>query len=114
MRSFCEELKELKRVKGKPFDKLLIRLYIFYLSVQLTRSTKKIKYDREEYYKYNKLLLHLWSRIGPTAHIFVLMIASFLYKPSIFFYFTLGAANIWMLLLWLIQVQTNKNIRNKS
>ena len=114
MRSFSEELKELKRVKGKRFDKLLIRLYLFYLSVQLTRSTRKIKYNREEYYIYNKLLLHLWSWIGPTAHIFVLMIASFLYKPSIFFYFTLGAANIWMLLLWLIQVQTNKNIRNKS
>ncbi len=114
MRSFSDELEELKRVKGKYFEKLLIRLYLFYLSVQLTRTSKKIKYDREEYYKYNKLLLHLWSWIGPTAHIFVLMIASFLYKPYIFFYFTLGAANIWMLLLWLIQVQTNKNIRNKS
>jgi len=38
------------------------------------------------------------------------MLSSFLYEPVILFFYTLGVANVGMILLWIIQVKTNKRI----
>ncbi|MCK4296256.1 MAG: CDP-alcohol phosphatidyltransferase family protein [Candidatus Marinimicrobia bacterium] len=110
MELFSMELKKLKQVKGKYFEKLLIKLYLLYSDIQVFKGSEKRKYDQEKYYRSNKMLLYSWLLIGPTAHISVLVISTILYKPVIFFYYVLIAANILMLLIWVIQVQINKKI----
>ncbi|MDP8202878.1 MAG: hypothetical protein P9M11_12175, partial [Candidatus Tenebribacter burtonii] len=64
--------------------------------------------------KTNKLLIRLWFWIGPTASAFIIIISAFLFRPIIFFVFTIGLANIYMLVLWIIQVKANKKILIKN
>lgn len=107
---FSSELERMEQMKGKYFDKLLIKVYLKYSNIQARTTPRRIKYDSKEYYHANKGLLRLWNCFGATTHIFMLMLSSFLYEPVILFFYTLGVANVGMILLWIIQVKTNKRI----
>lgn len=110
MERFSREMEKLKQGRGRYIDKLMIWLYLGYSRIQLIRSKEKKEYDRQVYYAKNKLLLHLWMWIGMAAHISVIIMAGIFFKPEIFFYYSLGAANIWMLVLLVIQIRVNKKI----
>ena len=110
---FTDKLKKMKRVKGNFYVKFVIRVYLIYSKIQMTKTSKRVKYDPQTYFKKNKLLIRLLGLIGPTSHILVLMISSFLYKLEIFFYYTFVAANIWTLIIWMIQIRNNKEIAIK-
>ncbi|MCP4220531.1 MAG: CDP-alcohol phosphatidyltransferase family protein, partial [bacterium] len=104
------ELERLKKLKGRRLEKIMITAYIGYTKLQLNENADKGKYNREEYYKANRMLLLLWNWIGLSTHIFVLILSSILYNPMIFFYYIIVAANVWMLIIGFIQVRANKKI----
>jgi len=111
---FSDELHKIKHQKNKLFDKFLIAIYLGYSHLQLFRMDKKEEYNKLDYFKTNKLLIRLWFWIGPTASAFIIIISAFLFRPIIFFVFTIGLANIYMLVLWIIQVKANKKILIKN
>ena len=111
---FSTELKKLRKVKGKYLEKILIISYLGYTKLQLKKSVEKRKYPKDKYYKSNKPLLHLWNWIGLATHISILIVATFLYDPMIFFYYVIVLANGWMLIVVIIQVRTNKKIAIKE
>ncbi|MBT5420695.1 MAG: CDP-alcohol phosphatidyltransferase family protein [Candidatus Cloacimonetes bacterium] len=107
---FSEELNKIKHMRGKWLDKILISTYLGYSRLQIFHLDEKEEYDRETYYNSNKLLIRLWFWIGPTAGAFVIIISALLFRPMIFFIYTIGLANIYMIILWIIQVKVNKKI----
>ncbi|MCK4652810.1 MAG: CDP-alcohol phosphatidyltransferase family protein [Candidatus Cloacimonetes bacterium] len=107
---FTEELDKIEHEKGKLLDKILIAIYLGYSHLQVFHLDEKEEYDRETYYSANNMLIRLWFWIGPTAHAFVFIISAILFRPIIFFIYTIGLANIWMIVLWIIQVRVNKKI----
>ena len=107
---FKEELKTIKHDKGKILDKVMIALYLGYSHLQLFRLGKEEVYDQKTYYEKNKVLIHLWFWIGPTAQAFVMILSAILFKPIIFFGYMIIVANIWMIVLWIIQARVNKKI----
>lgn len=109
-KKFTQELDAIKNKPGKWLDKILISVYLGYSHLQMFRSIPVEKYDRKTYYHANKLIIKLWFWIGPTAHIFILIIAAILFRPIIFFIYTIGVANIYMIVLWIIQVRIKKRI----
>jgi len=109
-KEFKRQLIEIKHEKGRIFDKLLIALYLGYSKLQLFKLKEKEIYSKEDYFDKNQLLIKLWFWIGPTAHIFVLIIAAILFRLDIFFIYTIGIANIYMIILWIIQIRVNKKI----
>ncbi|MBN1948935.1 MAG: CDP-alcohol phosphatidyltransferase family protein [Candidatus Cloacimonetes bacterium] len=111
---FTAELNRIRFEKGKWLEKIVISIYIGYSHLQLFRSPKHETYDSKKYYQGNKLLIRLWFWIGPTAHGVVIIISAFLYRPAIWLIYTLFLANIWMLVIWIIQVQVKKKIRQES
>ena len=115
-KKFSTELNKIKHLRGKLLDKILIAVYLGYSHLQLFRLDEKEEYDRKTYYHSNKLLIRLWFWIGPTAGAFIIIISAILFRPIIFFVYTIGLANIYMIVLWIIQVKTNKKIliNNKS
>ena len=115
-KKFTAELNKIKHLRGKLLEKILIAVYLGYSHLQLFRLDEKEEYDRKAYYQSNKLLVLLWFWIGPTAGAFIIIISAILFRPIIFFIYTIGAANIYMIVLWIIQVKTNKKIliNNKS
>lgn len=114
LKFFNGELEKLMKDKGKYLEKIMITFYIGYRKLQFKETSAKRKYSQDKYYKSNKLLLLLWNWIGPATHIFVIILASFLYEPKIFFYYILGLANLWMLVLMIIQVRINRKIAIKD
>ncbi len=107
---FTAELNKIKHLKGKLLEKVLIALYLGYSHLQLFHLDEKEEYDRKTYYHSNKLLIRLWFWIGPTASAFIIIISAILFRPIVFFIYTIGLANIYMIVLWIIQVKTNKKI----
>jgi len=115
---FTDELNKIKHQKNKLFEKILIAVYLGYSHLQLfkidTRMNTKEEYNKLAYFKSNKLLIRLWFWIGPTASAFIIIISAFLFRPIIFFAFTIGLTNIYMIILWIIQVKVNKKILIKK
>jgi phosphatidylglycerophosphate synthase len=107
---FKEELQTIKHEKGKLLDKVMIALYLGYSHLQLFRLGKQEVYDQKTYYEKNKVLIHLWFWIGPTAQAFVMILSAILFRPIIFFGYMIIIANIWMIVLWIIQAKVNKKI----
>ncbi len=115
MQEFAVELERLNLEKGKRLDKFMINLYFVYLRLQGGKRAKPfVRFGPGEYQKHNRLLLTLWNFIGPTTHISALIIGALLYKPMIFFYYTIIFANLWMLILFLLQNRVNKKLSAKS
>ncbi len=108
---FIEEMDRIKHMPGKWLDKILIAVYLGYSRLQIFRLDEKEQFNRKAYYKANKLMILLWFWIGPTAHVFVLIISAILFRPIIYFGFTIGLANIYMLVLWIIQVKIKQRLR---
>lgn len=108
---FREELKKMKNQKLKLLDKIIVYTYLGYTHLQTSSSViTKNKYDRETYYKKNRVLIQFWFLIGPNMHIVLMMIAAFLYRPMIYFYYVIGFGNLLMVVLWIIQVRLNKKL----
>ena len=115
-KKFTAELNKIKHLRGKLLEKILIAVYLGYSHLQLFKMNEKEEYNKKAYYHSNKLLIRLWFWIGPTAGAFIIIISAVLFRPIIFFIYTIGLANIYMIILWIIQVKTNKKIliNNKS
>ncbi len=113
-RIFTEEMNKIKHIPGKWLDKILISVYLGYSHLQIFHLNEQQHYNRRAYYKSNKFIIFLWFWIGPTAHVFVLIISAFFYRPIIYFVFTIGLANIYMLILWIIQVKIKQRLRRNQ
>ena len=107
---FKEELQNIRYEKGHIMDKILIALFLGYSHLQLFNLGKKEVYDQKTYYKKNKVMIFLWFWIGPTAQAFFMIISAILFRPIIFFGYILVIANLWMVVLWIIQIHINKKI----
>jgi len=94
-RVFSEELTRLQTLKGHLFDKTLVRIYLKYLSVQKGKTRPSPAVSTSS--------VVMWNLIGPSTHITFVIASALLYRPSIFFIFTIGAANLWMAGLWVAQ-----------
>lgn len=111
---FAAELKRLNREKGKYFAKLMIWVYLGYSQIQLIQKKEEIKFDPHTYYHKNRLLLTLWSGIAAPTHILIVAISAILFRPEIIFYYSVAAANAWLIGLLIIQTRINKKIAPKK
>ncbi|MCP5054173.1 MAG: CDP-alcohol phosphatidyltransferase family protein [bacterium] len=114
---FSKYLETLKKEKRNYLEILLITFYLGYTKLQVKENNGKEenkKYSREAYYNSNKQLLFWWNWIGAASHIFVLAAASLFYQPMIFFVYVLVLANIWMMVMGVVQLRTNKRISIKK
>jgi hypothetical protein len=96
---FSEELARLRGLKGHLFDKTLIRIYLRYLALQKGRC----RGSPAPQPAIRASTVALWNCIGPSTHISFFIVAALLYQPAVFFFFTIGLANVWMSGLFLIQ-----------
>jgi phosphatidylglycerophosphate synthase len=106
---FSAELERLEQKKGKPLEKLMIRVYLVYLRAQAGKEVKPfVRVDPREYQKHNRLLLTLWNLIGPATNNSVIIISALFYSPMLFFYYAIVFANLWMVILFIFQDKANK------
>jgi phosphatidylglycerophosphate synthase len=109
--SMTEELNRLESAGEGTWQRTLIRLYLGYSRFQLKgeRGDGGAGASRD-YAGRNRLALRLWSVIGSTSHVTILVLASLLGRPMIFFWFVIVFANIWTLLLWIYQKHLDRSL----
>ncbi len=100
---YSEEKERLKNVKGHHIEKLLISLYLAYSNFQKNSTNHvQLSITSEEYKSKNKLLLRLWSWIGSTTHMVLLIIFSIMNHLDYYLIVTLTLGNFIfaVLLIW--------------
>lgn len=111
---YSEELERLNRTRGHGFEKMLIRIYLSYTKMQLKNSGKlSAEYDASDYARANRLALRLWSFIGSTTYITVLITATLSGRMIIFFFYSLVLANLWALAVWVYQLRILRRLNAK-
>jgi len=118
LKEFEEEYQNYN-AKNKYFKKLLIWFYLQYSKLQLKLSsssieTEKKKYDRDDFYKKHKTILHFWTYVGPTSELTFLIITSLFFRLDIYLWGIVVAANIYVVLLYLIQRGINHSTKLAS
>ena len=116
LKEFEEESEKLNNVSGKYFQKFVVWIYLKYSSAQLKASAGKdssdiIKYDRDDYLKRNKRILHFWTYLGPTTELTLIIVASFFNRLDLFIWIIVVVWNLYALLLFIVQTQINKKIK---
>ncbi len=97
------------------FEKIIIVLFSIYHAVQNRLSGKEKKiYNGKSYFDANKTLIMLWFWIGPAANALVLMISLALFKPVIYFIYTIILGNVYMLVILTIQNIINAKLETES
>ena len=103
--TFTGELQRLNASAGHTLDKLLIRFYLRYSWLQAgTRPARSAKQKT----KPTRLMMALWNLIGPSTHVTALIVAGILNRPTVFFAYTIGVANVWMVLMLGLQAFTGR------
>ncbi|MEO6693696.1 MAG: CDP-alcohol phosphatidyltransferase family protein [Ignavibacteria bacterium] len=112
---YSEEQERLSKMPGKYLEKFLIGVYLSYSRVQ-KNSTKHIvlNVDPEEYKSKNKLLLRLWSWIGSTTHMVILIIFSILDRIDLYLITTITLGNFIFVILLIWQKTVLKNLSNRT
>lgn len=111
IREFEEEKEKLKNVQGRLIEKLLINAYLFYSRRQSSVVRNKVTFTvtPEQYYKDNRLLLRLWSWVGSTTHMVMLMFFSIINRIDLYLIANITICNIYFVIILIMQ----KNVLKK-
>jgi len=119
LEEFENELKKLNENGGKYFERIITWIYIKYSSLQNNASANSksktiVKYDREDYLKRNKRIIHFWTYLGPTTELTIIIIASFFNRLDLFMWTMVLVGNVYAFVLYNIQRQINKNTKKEE
>lgn len=114
---FQKEYDQMKTAGGYYFDRLVFFLYLKYLTVQRLFISQKseeqraLKFDREDFLKRNKPVIRLWSFMGSSLHISLLIILAIVNRIDWYLYSILSVINVFALLMVIIQKITDGKTR---
>jgi len=111
LEEFEEEYKRLDEGSGNYFSKFVIWVYLKYSAIQLKAYAKKEKrkrYDRDDYLKRNRIIVHLWTYIGPSSSLTLLIISAILNRFDYFIWGLIIVGNLYVLILFIVQNQINR------
>jgi hypothetical protein len=115
LKEYEAEYEKLKGERGKYFQKLVVWVYLKYSFAQIKASEGKaknitLKYDREDYLKKNKKIIHFWTYLGPTTELTLIIVASFINRLDLFMWIMV-IGNLYAIILYIIQQGINKKTK---
>jgi hypothetical protein len=116
LKKFETEYKRLVSENIRSYDRLIIWFYLNYSALQIKFSSdsdkeKMVRYDAKDYYNKNKLILHLWTYIGPSTDLTVVIVCALFNRWDLFMIWMVGVSNIYALILYFFQRKINKTIK---
>jgi len=116
IKEFEEEKEKLKDVPGRPIEKLLINVYLGYsrLQLKMAKNKKEINVTPEKYYKDNKLLLRMWSWLGSTTHMVMLMVFSIMNRIDLYLIACVTICNLYLIIILMVQKNVFKKYEVKG
>ncbi len=113
LKQFQQEFEELKKSPGNKTEKMVYLLYLKYVVVQrffiskAAKEQKNKKFDKVDFLKKNKLMIRLWSFMGSSLHITLLIIMSVLNRIDLYLYGILIIINIYAVFMVILQTLTD-------
>jgi len=116
LQKYKDEYNRLVSENIRSFDRLIIWFYLKYSALQIKFSSKEkdkqfVRYDPKDYYKKNKRILHLWTYIGPSTDLMIVIICALFNRWDLFMIWMVGISNIYLLILYISQTQINQTVK---
>ena len=108
-----DNLRKIKDVEGKGFNRFMLSTYIIYSTLQSIIQPKQVKIDMnlsEQYVKRYSFLLRLWCFNGTATPKFLSVVFCFFNRLDLFIAYVLFIGTLWSLILLVLQKKTEKNI----
>lgn len=110
---YTSEYNKIKDKKGHWRLKFLYKLYFSYIKVQMkTASSMADNVTPEEYYRKNKLVVRLFTFLGSTTHITLVIIFSLFKRFDLYMWSLIIPLNIMCVILRMVQKKVNKRRKN--
>ena len=90
--------------------RMALKLYLIYTSIQAGNQGRILVFDSRIYCERNLRALKMWSFIGPSVHILVLIISCILNEPYLLFFYTVVFGNLWLMMMFIYQFKINQEL----
>lgn len=116
LKEFEEEYNNIKKLGGSYFQRAILWIYLKYSNFQKniskdTSETKTKQYDKNDFYIKNKKMIHLWTYIGPTTELTLLIIAAIINRLDFFIITMVVVVNIYAVILYIVQLKIDKSTK---
>jgi phosphatidylglycerophosphate synthase len=114
---YRKEFERLKNERKYGFSMLVIYIYLKYilLALKISSHAKHHKaeshFDPQQYYQANKGLIKMWTFLGPTTHITLLVISTLFYRPEWFIILMIVPYNLYWLVVSIMQKRINRKLK---
>ena len=112
---FKDEYLALKKQGGNYVKRFIYFVYLKYLGLQQfftkNNTEKTFAFDRDDFLQRNKPVIRLWSLMGSSLHITLLIILALLNKIYFYFYILLFGINIYAIVMLTIQYFTDRSTK---
>ncbi|MGD0781549.1 MAG: CDP-alcohol phosphatidyltransferase family protein [Candidatus Aminicenantales bacterium] len=119
-RSFAEERAALRAERRRPVKRCAIGVYLRYLDLQRKTAVpigaKGVDWRacREEFRTANRTILMMWSFLGSSTQITLLVAAVLLGRFSYYFWAMIVALNFWAAILYIVQSRIDRRLEKRS
>ncbi len=116
LQEFQHEYDELRAKGIRPFDRLVIRIYLGYSGLQrgMTSGTGEHAFlaaiDPARYYARNKHMLKSWLLLGPTSQLTFVIIGALFNRMDVYVIALITLGNFLALVLYLVQSRINRSL----
>ncbi len=111
-------LEESKKNNGAGIQvrvrRFALNLYLMYSSIQAGTQEKPLVFNPRQYCEKNLRALRMWSFIGPSVHISVLIIACILNEPTLLFFQAVVFGNLWLMMMFIYQCKINQQLAEEK
>ncbi len=119
LQEFKRENERLKNIEGKLFEKWIIKIYLQYSEFQVKMANNKKNKSKplinsDIFYKKNKLIIHLWTYIGPTTQLTFMIICSFFNALHTYLIGMIIFGNLLALILFIWQKKIDNSLNLKG
>ncbi|PIU44558.1 MAG: hypothetical protein COS95_08320 [Ignavibacteriales bacterium CG07_land_8_20_14_0_80_59_12] len=115
---FSAEAHKLERRRIWTARRVLIIVYLAYLGLQRQLGSRGVvlrqRVSPVQYYQSNRILIRLWSFIGSTTHVTLLIAAALIGRLDIYLWVVATFGNGWMFLLLILQYRTEQALIARS
>lgn len=116
LQQYEKKYKTLAENKKLTFNRLLIRMYLIYSRIQIQLYSKQKHhlsrmFEPKSYYDKNRRMIHLWTYIGPTTELTFMIVCAFINRWDLFLWGMVTVANIYTLILYILQKFTNASLK---
>lgn len=109
-----QKLQDAQKNNGSVLRKFMLRLYLGYTSLQAGNQGRILTHQSEQYCERNLFALKLWSFIGPSVHISMLILSFLMKAPYVFFFYAIIFGNFWLAGMFAYQFKINQELAGEK